>query len=134
MRRLPASFALPILMVLALSACGSGHPSNESSAIPAGEQVHPSAAADQSQASASAEQGRPLHAQLVLVDGPRVTADGMSVAVTVKITNDGSDAFGSASDPHKVNLGAHAVEAHGKIIVNDLSRAPLPQIDAGTSD
>lgn len=133
MRRLPASLALPILIVLALSACGSGQPSDESSATPAG-QAQASAAAGQSQTSASAEKGRPLHAELVLVDEPSVTADGKNVAVTVKVTNDGSDTFGSASEPHNVNLGAHAVDADGKVIVNDLSRALLPQIAAGASD
>lgn len=69
----------------------------------------------------------------MLVGEPSVTADAKNVAVTVTVKNDGIDAFGSASQPHNVNLGAHAVDADGKVIVNDLARALLPQIVAGAS-
>jgi len=132
-RRLPASLTLPVLIVFAPSACGSGQPSDESSTPSADAQVQTLAAAGQPQASAAAEKDCSLHTELALVDEPSVTADGKNVAVTVTVKNDGIDAFGSAPQPHNVNLGAHAVEADGKIIVNDLSRALLPQIAAGAS-
>jgi len=81
--------------------------------------------------------GTPLTAnevsvKLTLLGSPMLTADGKNIAVSVNLANDGKASLSSAGTP-PVNLGAHSVDDHGQIIVNDLSRAKLPAIAPGTS-
>lgn len=101
---------LSILSAAVLAACGSGQPGGTSSAA-----------------------GGQYKAKLTLVGSPAVTANGKSILVTVNITNDGTAAFGSASMPHNVNLGAHVIDASGKKVVNDLARGHLPQTAPGAT-
>lgn len=76
---------------------------------------------------------RRYHAVLGLADHPEVTRDGRHIVVTVNVTNMGSSVFGSAPVPHSVNLGAHSIDATGKIINNDLARGHLPWIAPGAT-
>lgn len=75
----------------------------------------------------------PFHAALGLLELPRLEANGREILVTVQVINDGAAAFGSSTSPHGVNLGAHAVNASGNIVENDLARGHLPQILPGDS-
>jgi len=72
-------------------------------------------------------------AKLLMIDRPEVTDDGRDILVTVDVTNEGSETFGSATSPHNVNLGAHSIDARGDVIDNDLARGHLPQIAPGTT-
>ena len=117
------ALVLSIPPVFALVACGSGQPMGESAA--------PS---EQASASTSAVHPNHYHAELALSGQPKITADGKDIVVTVAVTNDGVGAFGSATEPHNVNLGAHALDAAHKVVINDLARAPLPQIAPGTTE
>lgn len=73
-------------------------------------------------------------AKLTLVGQPEVTADGKGILVTVNVTNDGSSEFGSSSEPHNVNLGAHSISSDGEIVTNDLARGHLPPIPPGETE
>jgi len=108
---------------LTLAACG---PSQSSS---------PSAAATaQGAASGAAAQSRDYHAELALVGQPELAADGKSIIVRVNITNDGPIPFGTqATAVHNVNLGAHSIDAAGKIMDNDLARGSMPQAAPGAT-
>lgn len=112
------------LSALALAACGSGQPNAESSAASAGSEAA---------ASATSEEGLRYHAELALAGQPEVTAEGKNIRVTVNVTNDGPGVFGSANTPHPVNLGAHSIDASGKIVDLDLARGQLPQIASGAT-
>lgn len=72
-----------------------------------------------------------FHAMLRLEGQPEISRDYKVIAVTVSVSNDGSEEFGSGAKPHSINLGAHAIDASGKIVYNDLARAFLPQISPG---
>lgn len=72
-----------------------------------------------------------LGATIALSGEPTITANGNSIQLHVLITNDGKGAFGSDTPPRGVNLGAHAIDATGAIVDNDLSRARIPQIAPG---
>lgn len=73
-------------------------------------------------------------ASLSLVGQPEVAADGKGILVTVNVTNDGSREFGSSSEPHNVNLGAHSISPDGEIVTNDLARGHLPPIPPGETE
>jgi len=120
MRIRQTALVLAILPVLALSACGSSQPSGT-----------PAVAGEQTETSPPVAQDGHYHAELVLAGQPAVTADGKDIVVTVNVSNDGVGAFGSATEPHNVNLGAHVLDAAGKVVINDLARAHLPQIAPG---
>lgn len=118
-----ALLASSILSVFALAACGSSQQGSPSSAPG-------SAQTEAISSTASAEQYR---AQMALVGQPSVTADGKNVKVTVTVTNSGMTAFGPATGSHGVTLGAHSIDATGKIVVQDLARGNLPQIGPGAT-
>ena len=67
----------------------------------------------------------------MLIGQPAIAADGKEILVKVNVTNDGPTIFGSFSEPHNVNLGAHSINADGDTVVNDLARGHLPQIAPG---
>jgi len=123
MRIRHTALILSILSVFALGACGSSQPSDTSAV-----------AGEQTKAFAPAAQDGHYHAELVLAGQPAVTADGKDIVVTVNVSNDGVGAFGSATEPHNVNLGAHAVDATGNVVINDLARGHLPQIASGATE
>jgi len=70
-------------------------------------------------------------AKLVLIGQPTIATDGKEILVKVNVTNDGPTIFGSSSEPHNINLGAHSINAAGDIVVNDLARGHLPKIEPG---
>jgi hypothetical protein len=111
------------LSAVVLAACGGGQPNDQ--------QPTPSAAA-QDQSSAPAVQAGHYHAALALVGRPEVSVDGKNVIVTVNVTNDGSGSFGTQATPdHNVNLGAHSIDATGKVLDNDLARGTMPEVAPG---
>lgn len=74
-----------------------------------------------------------FRARLTLAGLPELTVDEKKILVTVNVTNDGVGTFGSGVVPHQVNLGAHSIDASGKIVDNDLARGRLPQIAPGAT-
>ncbi|MGH8292460.1 MAG: hypothetical protein ACRESA_03215 [Gammaproteobacteria bacterium] len=115
--------ALSLTCVFALPACHPGQPSSESSAPSAGSLP----------ASAPTTKAGHFHAELALVGQPAVTTDGKDILVAVNVTNDGPTTFGSATTANNVNLGAHSIDASGKIADSDLARGHLPQIASGAT-
>lgn len=73
------------------------------------------------------------HAELALIGRPEAVNGGTAIKVTVRVTNDGPKTFGSATQPHSVNIGAHTVDASGKIVDLNLARGTLPQIAPGAA-
>lgn len=122
MRIRTIAFACFIPAAFTLAACGSSQPSNSSAS-----------ATGQSTSSGSAASSGHYHAQLVLDGQPEMTADGKNIVVAVNVTNDGTGTFGSTTEPNNVNLGAHAIDAAGKVVINDLARGHLPQITPGAT-
>ncbi len=54
--------------------------------------------------------------------------------MAVSVTNDGATPFGTQATPiHNVNLGAHAVDATGKVVDNDLARGSMPEVAPGAT-
>lgn len=74
-----------------------------------------------------------FQAKLVLAKRPTLTAGGEDILITLRVENTGAATFGSRTPPSGVNLGAHAVDASGTIVDNDLARGHLAQIAPGTS-
>jgi hypothetical protein len=72
-----------------------------------------------------------FQAKLALQGAPSISADGEDIVVLVRVTNSGTATFGSQTTPNNVNLGAHSIDASGKIIDNDVARGHLPQIAPG---
>lgn len=130
MRSRRAMWFAPVLSAFALAACQSGQPANGSS----GQQGSgPSSGSAPGSAPAAVQPTGPFHANLVLVRHPEVTASGKNILVTVAVTNDGTGTFGSASGRYGVNLGAHSIDATGKVVDLNLARGHLPQIAPGTT-
>lgn len=123
MRIRHVALVLSGLSVFALAACGSSQPANTSAAP-----------GEQAKTSESAAQAGHYHAELALAGQPAVTADGKDIMLTINVRNDGVGSFGSATEPHNVNLGAHALDAAGKVVINDLARGHLPQIASGATE
>lgn len=67
-------------------------------------------------------------AKLALIGQPAVAADGKDILVRINVTNESPTIFGSSSEPHNVNLGAHSIDVAGDVVINDLARGQLPQI------
>lgn len=116
---------LPIVLVTSvvlLAACSSGHdPSVSSAAAASGGDV-------------SSTAGGPFHAELTLAGQPSVSGDGKNIVVVVSVTNDGTSPFGTRATPvHNVNLGAHAIDASGKVVANDLARGSMPEVAPGAT-
>lgn len=114
---------ISVLSSLTLAACQSGQPA---AGTPAGGSATPAQTGE-------VQLPGPLHATLALVGQPAVTTSGKNIFVTVAVTNTGTEAFGSTSGPYGVNLGAHAIDAAGKVVNLNLARAQLPQIPAGAT-
>jgi len=111
------TFTLIVTVLLfALTACSSSH--------------QPDTAGSPSSSSASTSM-KHFQAKLTLGGVPGVSADGKDVVVLADVTNTGAATFGSQTEPHNVNLGAHSIDASGKIIDNDVARGHLPQIAPG---
>jgi hypothetical protein len=70
-------------------------------------------------------------AKLVLTGQPAIATGGKVILVKVNVTNESQTIFGSSSQPHNVNLGAHGINAAGDVVINDLARGQLPQIAPG---
>ena len=120
-----ATLVLPLLTAFVLAGCGSGQQTNTSAT---------SSDAGHAQASAPTAPTGNYHAQLALAGPPAVTADGKDVLVAVSVTNDGATAFGTQATPvRNVNLGAHAVDATGKLVDNDLARGSMPEVAPGAT-
>lgn len=125
MRMSKVSLVAPLLTAFVLAGCGSGQQANTSVT---------SNDAGQAKASAPAVLTGNYHAQLALAGSPAVTADGKGVLVTVSVTNDGATPFGTqATAAHNVNLGAHAVDATGNVVDNDLARGSMPEVAPGVT-
>lgn len=118
---------LPVALVMSvflLAACSSGHDSSGSSAAAAPGGAMPSASTA----------GAHFHSELALAGQPSVSADGKNIVVGVSVTNDGTSPFGTQATPvHNVNLGAHAIDAAGKIVANDLARGSMPEVAPGAT-
>lgn len=122
MRIRKTALVLSILSACALVGCGSSQPGNTSAP----------GNAPQAEASAPAAQTGHYHAELALAGSPAVTADGKDILVAVNVTNDGPAPFGTQAGPvHNVNLGAHTVDATGKVVDNDLARGSMPEAVPG---
>lgn len=80
---------------------------------------------------ASALTSSQVNVTLSLVSGPTLSADGQTVTATVDISNQGTVTL-SSSGKYPVDLGDHFVDATGKILVNDITRAHIPDIAPGT--
>jgi len=122
MRSRQIVLACCISAAFALAACGSSQSSN------------PPISTGQSASPEPAVGSRQHRAVLALIGQPELTADGKNIVVAMNVTNDGTATFGSATEPDNVNLGAHAIDAAGKIVVNDLARGRLPQIAPGATE
>lgn len=113
------------LSAVALVGCGGGQPN--------GQQPAPSPSAQPAPSAPSTQAGH-YHAELALAGQPEVSADGKSVVVAVNVTNDGSGSFGTQATPdHNVNLGAHSIDATGKVLDNDLARGTMPEVAPGAT-
>lgn len=80
---------------------------------------------------AQAKSAGHFRAKVTLVGPPKISIDGKNILVTVNVSNDGVGTFGMDTAPNQVNLGAHSIDASGKIIDNDLARWHLPKIAPG---
>lgn len=114
--------AVAVASTLAVAACGSG-------------QDH-SAAGQPAASSTSAVMTAPLTAdqvsvQMAVQGAPMLSVDGNAIEVTVNLANHGETTL-SSKGTKPVNLGAHSVDANGKIIDMDLARAPIPDIAPGS--
>ena len=119
---------LSITAAFALAGCGSSQPGNASA--PASNAQH----AQHAQASAPAARSGNYHAELALAGSPAVTPGGKDILVTVNVTNNGPVPFGTQATPtNNVNLGAHAVNATGKVVDNDLARGSMPEVAPGAT-
>ncbi len=113
-----------VLSVVLLAACSSGHDSSGSSAT----------AASGGDVSSASTAGGHFHAELTLAGQPSVSGDGKNIVVDVSVTNDGTSPFGTRATPvHNVNLGAHAIDASGKVVANDLARGSMPEVAPGAT-
>lgn len=125
MRIRQAIIVLSTLPAFALTGCGSSQ-SGTTSAVSVNTQPV--------KATAPPAQTGHYHAELALAGSPAVTADGKDVLVTVNVTNDGPAPFGTQATPtHNVNLGAHAIDATGKVVDNDLARGSMPEVAPGAT-
>lgn len=114
---------IALTAALGLAACGAGE-DQTSTNQPATSGTTTSTAAR----SLTADQ---VDVQMTLKSAPVLSADGQFVDVTVGLANHGKTTLiSSGLDP--VNLGAHSVDAQGKIVDHDLARASLPDAAPGT--
>jgi hypothetical protein len=108
--------------VAGLAACGSGQQGQPAATSATAAAPGPAALAP----------GQHYQASISLVGQPEVSADGQDIIVVVRVTNDGTLAFGTqATNEHNVNLGAHAIDAAGHWIVTNLARGTIPEVAPG---
>ena len=112
--------SIAVVSVLGLAACTSDHGSADQKTASMNNQL-------------STATGQHFQAQLALDGAPKISSDGQSIVVQVNVTNTGSGTFGSETTPNNVNIGAHSVDAMGKIIDQDLARGHLPQVTQGAT-
>lgn len=113
---------LAIASTFGLAACSPDHgTSDQQTTATSGQPATVSSSVEQHYQANLTAQGEPV-----------ISADGMNIIVTANVTNTGATAFGSTTTPNNVNLGAHSVDASGKVIDQDLARGHLPQIAPGT--
>lgn len=110
-----------IASTFGIAACSSGQQAGEQQAPTVGNPSSPPT-------STSLKHSQ---ARLSLEGVPSVSADGKDLLLLVNVTNTGPATFGSETTPNNVNLGAHSIDASGKIIDNDVARGHLPQIAPG---
>jgi len=123
MRLRQTAIILPTLLAFALAGCAPSPPEN----------VSEQPSEPTSPAPSSVTEAPHYHAELALSGKPVASADGKEIVVTVSVTNDGPSTFSSSTGLHNVNLGAHAIDKSGKVVVNDLSRAAMPLIASGAT-
>lgn len=111
------SLSIAVFASITLSACSS---SQDQHVEPAA--TNPGSVSQGVNAAASTNQ---LRAQVALHGAPVISADGKFIVVTVDLSNDGS-ALLETKGINPINLGAHLIDASGKVINNDLARAALP--------
>lgn len=113
-----------IVSILALAACSSGQ----------SEKAPEPPVSEQASGSSSVAQIDHYHAELALAAQPVVADGGKNILVIVNVTNDGAATFGTKATPAgNVNLGAHAIDAAGKVVDNDLARGSIPEVSPGAS-
>jgi YD repeat-containing protein len=71
-----------------------------------------------------------VNVTLTLVGAPSLSADGQQINATVDISNHGTATL-TSSGLHPVHLGNHTVDRSGNILVNDITRANIPDIAPG---
>lgn len=114
--------ALTIASTAVMGACSPSQQSGEQHASPV-------AASAPSPASS-----HEYHANVALEGNPTVSGDGKNIVITATVANTGNAAFGTDIAPGvNVNLGAHSVDASGKVLNQDLARATLPHIAPSAS-
>jgi hypothetical protein len=70
--------------------------------------------------------GNQVKVGLTLQGQPILSVDGQTITVNVDLGNGGTVTLAS-NGSYPVNLGAHSVDAAGKIVSHDLARAALPE-------
>ncbi|NMW22894.1 hypothetical protein HFP05_00280 [Rhodanobacter denitrificans] len=111
------SLSVTVFATIALSACNSSQDQHGEPAT-----ANSGSVAQGTDAAVSASQ---FSAQLALHGVPAVSTDGKFIVVTVDLSNNGS-AVMETKGFNPINLGAHSIDADGKVISNDLARAALP--------
>ena len=117
------AIAIAVASALTLTACNSGQDHSHAG--------QPAAASTSSAVTVPLIASQ-VNVQMTLHGAPTLSADGKSVDVTVDLANHGKTAL-SSKGSKPVNLGAHSVDANGKIIDTDLARAALPDIAPGNT-
>ncbi len=115
---------LALASALTLTGCNSGQESSPA--------TQPGAAGAQ----ASEPTQEPLTANQVNVEvkmqaAPTLSADGQWIEVATNLTNNGKTIL-TSNGTYPVHLGAHSVDASGKIVDMDLSRADIPALAPGS--
>jgi hypothetical protein len=117
-----ALIALTVLSTAVVAACNSGQQASDQQ----------TSSATTSAPSSTAPQE--FRASVTLARTPAISTDGKSIVVTTAVANTGNAAFGTdIARGVNVNLGAHSVDASGKVLNQDLARASLPHIAPGAS-
>jgi len=117
--------ALALASALALGACSSNQEGSD-------QQQKSSSATSMPSPPTAGLTADQVNVKLALQSEPVLSADGQNIAVAVELTNSGKTVL-SSSGSNPVHLGAHSVDANGKIINMDLVHDAIPDIAPGTS-
>lgn len=125
MQKTPGYLSVAVLLAgLGLAACTAGNQDNP-----------PAPTAAPGATNSPAGMNVPLTSSQVKISmqlqgSPQVGADGKSLIAAVQLDNQGSTVLVSKGT-YPVTLGAHAADARGEIVVNDLARADIPVTPPG---